>query len=37
MLAHYRHEPAGYPAALRSFLVEEGYLTRAAASALPLA
>jgi hypothetical protein len=37
MLAHYRHEPAGYPAALRSFLVAEGYLTRAAASALPLA
>ena len=36
MLAHYRHEPAGYPAALRSFLVAEGYLTSAAASALPL-
>ena len=35
MLAHYRHEPAGYPAALRSFLVAEGYLTPAAASALP--
>ena len=37
MLAHYRHEPAGYPAALRSFLVAEGYLTPAGASALPLA
>ena len=37
MLAHYRHEPAGYPAALRSFLVAEGYLTPAEASALPLA
>ena len=37
MLAHYRHEPAGYPAALRSFLVAEGYLTLAEASALPLA
>lgn len=37
MLAHYRHEPAGYPAALRSFLIAEGYLTPAAASALPLA
>ena len=37
MLAHYRHEPAGYPAALRSFLVAEGYLTPAGASTLPLA
>lgn len=37
MLAHYRHEPAGYPAALRSFLVAEGYLTPAGASAMPLA
>ena len=37
MLAHYRHEPAGYPATLRSFLIAEGYLTPAAASALPLA
>lgn len=36
MLAHYRHEPAGYPAALRLFLVREGYLTAAAAQALPL-
>lgn len=36
MLAHYRHESAGYPAALRSFLVAEGYLTPAAAGALPL-
>ena len=37
MLSHYRHEPAGYPAALRSFLVTEGYLTPAAARALLLA
>ena len=37
MLAHYRHEPAGYPAALRSFLVAEGYLTPVGVSALPLA
>ncbi len=37
MLSHYRHEPAGYPAALRAFLVTEGYLTPAAACALPLA
>ena len=36
MLAHYLHEPAGYPAALRSFLVAENYLTPAAACALPL-
>jgi hypothetical protein len=37
MLSHYRHEPAGYPAALRSFLVTEGYITPAAARRLPLA
>ena len=37
MLSHYRREPVGYPAALRSFLVTEGYLTPAAARALPLA
>lgn len=37
MLAHYRHEPAGYPAALRSFLLKEGYLTAVAARALRLA
>lgn len=36
MLSHYRREPAGYPSALRSFLVTEGYLTPAAARALPL-
>ena len=36
MLSHYRREPAGYPAALRSFLVKEGYLMPAAAHALPL-
>lgn len=36
MLAHYRHEPAGYPAALRTFLVREGYITADAAQALPL-
>ncbi|MBB5715095.1 hypothetical protein [Sphingomonas aerophila] len=36
MLSHYRPEPAGYPAALRSYLVREGYLTSAAASELPL-
>jgi hypothetical protein len=37
MLAHYRHEPAGYPAALRAFLVKEGYITPEAARMLPLA
>jgi hypothetical protein len=37
MLSHYRHEPAGYPAALRSFLVTWGYITPADARALPLA
>lgn len=37
MLIHYRPEPAGYPAALRAFLVAKGYLTPVAASALPLA
>lgn len=36
MLSHYRPEPAGYPAALRSYLVREGYLTPVAASGLPL-
>ncbi|MBW4330990.1 hypothetical protein KY084_08900 [Stakelama sp. CBK3Z-3] len=36
MLSHYRPEPAGYPAALRSYLVNEGYLTPSAARALPL-
>ena len=36
MLAHYRHEPAGYPAALRSFLIREGYIAPNAARALPL-
>lgn len=36
MLAHYRHEPAGYPAALRSFLVQEGYIAPVAARTLPL-
>ena len=36
MLSHYRHEPAGYPAALRSFLVSEGYITPAEARVLPL-
>lgn len=36
MLSHYRREPTGYPAALRAFLVTEGYLTAAAARALPL-
>ena len=36
MLSHYRHEPAGYPAALRSFLGREGYVTPAAGRALPM-
>lgn len=37
MLSHYRHEPAGYPAVLRSFLVANGYITPTDARALPLA
>ncbi len=36
MLSHYRHEPAGYPAALRSFLLKDGYITADEARALPL-
>lgn len=37
MLAHYRHEPAGYPAALRESLVKDGYVTPQEARDLPLA
>lgn len=36
MLSHYRPEPAGYPAALRSYLIGEGYITPAEARRLPL-
>ncbi len=36
MLSHYRRESIGYPAALRSFLVVDGYITPAAARSLPL-
>ncbi|UYY58344.1 hypothetical protein [Sphingomonas sp. S2-65] len=36
MLSHYRRDPAGYPAALRAFLVAQGYITPASARSLPL-
>lgn len=36
MLHYYRPEPEGYPAALRSYLVNGGYISAAEARALPL-